>query len=235
MNAMDEARETLTGLVYAVKARVRGGQEPLHQARQFQSVVFGESGFALSSDNPCTDFTLTGTLCRRRGSCLGLTTVYACIAAALRLPMVPLLFDYHVAVAHAGISPPLHIELTRRGMVFRADGFSSQFGLTFGASNGLLTDGQFLAVHLSNRAAFVLAPGGRLGDACSALDGAIELFPEYKAAWINKSIVLLALGQIQFARKCMDRAASLGLGPGYQMVVDRLSEQIGAGRLTAMS
>jgi tetratricopeptide (TPR) repeat protein len=160
---------------------------------------------------------------------LGLTTAYVCVAEALGLPMRPVLFEHHVAVGHAGTSPSLHIELTRCGTVVNARRFSLQNGPPVNANDGLLTNRQFLGVHLSNYAAFLLVPVGRLEDACAVLDAAIELFPEYKAAWINKSIVLLELGETQRAEECLRRVARLGPGPRYQIVVDRITERLGRG------
>jgi regulator of sirC expression with transglutaminase-like and TPR domain len=222
-DAIGKAQTVLEQIVAAVRQRLPNRHTPVQEIGLFKAVIFRDYGFAVRRVSLGRDFTLTNTLLECGGSCLGLTTVYVCVAEALGIPMVPLLFEGHIDVAHVGRLPALHIEPTLHGTFLTSEASLAIRGTQPEIASGLLTVSQFLAVHLSNRAAFVLAPEGRLEDAAFLLETAIQLFPAYKAAWINKAIVSLGLGERTTFEESLGRAMSLNLGPRFRRVVNNVA------------
>jgi regulator of sirC expression with transglutaminase-like and TPR domain len=221
-----ESRRILDQLISMLEPRLISCDTPLQQAGQFKRVIFGDFGFWTRAEAAEKNFTLTSTLFHRGGTCIGLTTVYVCIAEALGLPFRPRLFEDHIAVGHRVASPPMHIETTRRGNFLTPNVSLSWYGPPIGTRDGLLTNEQFLAVHLSSYSAFVLAEEGRLKDALFMLDRAIELFPQYTAAWVNRAVISMKLGDAKIAEKSLKHVLSLEPGPHYQKVVRSLMEHL---------
>jgi regulator of sirC expression with transglutaminase-like and TPR domain len=215
----------------AIKRRFDGFYPPAQEIRIFRRVVFQEFGIFARQEPLNKRFTLTNTLLRRGGSCLGLTTLYVCAAEMLGLLMRPMLFEGHIAVGHAAVSPPLHIEPMKYGTFLPLKTSLLFRGESADADGELLTNRQFLAVHFSNHAAFVLVPENRLDDASFLLDEAVKLFPHYKAAWINKALVSLKQGKRMLAEECLGRVIALKPGPCYRSVVDHVISQIEEGDL----
>jgi tetratricopeptide (TPR) repeat protein len=221
-----KSQAALADLVSHLLTPVSRHDAPARQARELKRAVFGEFGFRVRPEPAGERFTLSNTLRKRGGSCLGLTTLYVCLGESLGVPLRPMLFEGHIAVAHAGTSSPLHIEPTRFGRLLPPDVSRAFYGQPVGTNDGLLTDAELLAVHLSSRAAFVLAPEGRLDDALFLLETAVDLFPAYLAAWINLATVLFELGDFERAEESLREALALEPGPTYRAAAARLSDRL---------
>jgi len=223
-DAIEEAESYLEQLVASAHRRLVHCDTAFEEATLIKVAVFRELGLCARREPLRRRFTLTNTLLKHGGSCLGLTTVCVAMGEALGLSLRPMLFEGHIAVAHAGSIPPLHIEPTRHGSLLSPEASLILYGGPIGTNRGLLDNSQFLAVHFSNHAAFVDAADGRLEDAASLLDAAVRLYPDYQAAWINKTVVSLALGERRMAEDSLNRLISLTPGPRYQQVADGLAE-----------
>lgn len=195
------------------------------QINVFNRMIFCELGMRYSWRGSGDDFLLVPTLRNRAGNCLGLTTIYIAIAAALDVPIRPLLFDGHIAAAHLGKLKPVRIEPTRCGAVIDESLARRLYGDCEGRC---LSDQEFLAVHLSNRAAFVLAPAGQKKAALELLDAALGLFPEYGAAWLNKSALLVTMGRTAEAVDAMSRTLTVAgsAGEKTKRLVAELAEHL---------
>lgn len=105
-DTVTEARSVLQQLVVAIQQYLSDCRSSAQEIRLFQRMVFREFGFRICKDPPQRQFTLTNTLLNRSGSCLGLATLYVCVAEAVGVSMKPILFEGHIAVGHADTSPP---------------------------------------------------------------------------------------------------------------------------------
>ena len=188
--------------------------------------ALAQLGFRVLPQPTAERFTLTQTLLRRGGCCLGRTSVYVCAGAVLGLPVRPILFEGHVASAYTTIDAMRYIEPSRGERVSRCASRPTARGES-PTGGELLADAEFLALHLSSRAAFVFAPNGRLEDAVALLDAALELYPGYLGAWINRAAVLLEMGERGLAGQSLRRAMSLCPGRRYGSVVARLAARLG--------
>jgi regulator of sirC expression with transglutaminase-like and TPR domain len=193
---------------------------PRAQAALLSQVLYRREGFRYGRGDSAELFTLTGTLSNRTGSCLGLTTLYVCLSRAIASPLRPILFEGHIAVGHCAVDPPLHIETSERGNALPDRWVRRMHGPPTQPSP--LTDQEFLAVHLSNRAAFVLVPLGHLEEALCLVDAALELFPNYMSGLINRAVLALELGDEASAEQSLARAAKLGPQCRYSHVVEEL-------------
>ncbi|NQT12608.1 MAG: tetratricopeptide repeat protein [Planctomycetes bacterium] len=220
-----DVRRLLSELTKAAQGCGLLRRPPRAQALGISRMLFREHEFRFRQEKKGERFTLCGTLLDRGGSCLGLTTVYVCLGEALGLPLRPILFESHIAVGHCGASPPLHIETTRHGAVLAKRWVDRLYGSPT-LPDTVLTREQFLAVHLSNRAAFVLAQEGRLREALDLADTSVELFPTYTAAWINRAAILLQLDDLPAAEASLARAVELEPGSEYQRAIGRILGQL---------
>jgi tetratricopeptide (TPR) repeat protein len=216
-----QARELFGAMVEGL--HTDRARSPRAQVRALSQAVFGRLALRFRRQPASEAFTLCGTLLRGGGSCLGLTTLYVCASELLGWPLRAALFENHIAVAHCGSNPPLHVETTRRGAVLSEYWTAKMFGAP---ASPCLTSEQLLAVHLSNRAAFVLTPLGRLDDAAYLLDAAVELFPEYMAAWINLASVHIEREDFSQAAECLRQVEALNPGPKYRSMTVNLAARL---------
>lgn len=225
LSECEQAREILRAVIE--RLRVNVARSPRRQVRALSQTVFARFGMRFRTEPASETFALCGTLLRGGGSCLGLTTLYVCVAESLGWPLRAALFENHIAVAHCGSDPPLHVETTRGGAALSEHWMAKMFG-TAAVARSCLTSEQLLAVHLSNRAAFVLSPLGRLRDAAYLLGVAVGVFPEYKAAWINLASVHIELGNAFQAAECLRQAKALKLGQEYSTKIIKLGARLRA-------
>ena len=194
------------------------------RVRALSRVIFRNQGYRTCMH--CgRQFTLCGTLLNNGGSCLGLTTLYCCLGRALHVPVHPLLYEDHIAVSLEATSPRVHVEMTRRGAILSPHFQKMLYGnpVTYWP---LLDDEQFLAVHLSSRAAYTLIPIQFYDDALYCLDAALELYPEYLAAHINRAVVFWEMDRRDKAMEALELAKTFAPQERYQQRIDSLQERI---------
>lgn len=223
-------------------ALLRAESTPIEKACAYWKNFFnnGDYGCQISTER---GFTLTGTLLDQSGSCLGLTTLFVCLSQKLGLDFRPYLYENHIAVtlgqifdshsfydeilgaaSHRKMNFPVHIEMTLRGELLLARHRQHMFGepVTFGP---ILNEEQFLAVHFSNRAAFVLTPCGYYDDALYLLDAALELYPEYVAAHINRAAIYCEIHNWEQMRVALEKAETFAPQWQYRRRIDDLRNQ----------
>jgi regulator of sirC expression with transglutaminase-like and TPR domain len=211
----------LSELVGAVDHKRLNSQLPEEQAAQLWGVLFEKESFRAYRDCESTHFTLCDTLNRRGGSCLGIATVFMVLAEAWDMPFRPLLTEGHISLVHPEADPPLILEP-----------LPSQYGKlpldhrTITQLEKILTNEEFLAVHLSNRATFVYARAGLMDDAVFLIDSALELFPDYTAGWINRAAMMKKLDNPGEMRRSLDMAKSLNPGIRYTKAIEQIEGEI---------
>jgi len=220
-----KARATLDDLIARLaNSGLHGSRSPAVFLARFLS---RQEGFTYRCDDPVESFTLVGTLSNRAGSCLGLTTLYVCLGETLNLRLRPILFERHIGVGLRGDTRTLHLETSKGAGILPERWVHRLYGPPLRPFP--LSAPQFLAVHLSNRAASVLAPKGALEDALYLVDAALELYPDYLAAWINRAAILLELEDWSAATDSLDRAISLGPHDCYRGMIELLMERLVVG------
>ena len=187
------------------------------------SSFFRELQIVFASTQPSRNFTMGWVCCTRSGNCLGLSTLFYSLAVDLGLPVVPILFEGHIACGVIGSDCLAHIELTRAGAALPPKMIDSVFGTKRGLA---ITTDQLVAVHFSNRAVHRLLPTSRVDEAMNALDCSIELFPNYAAARINRAMLLLDLGEIDKSVKEIADIRRLDLGKRCKRALDVLDGRL---------
>jgi tetratricopeptide (TPR) repeat protein len=191
--------------------------EPLRQLYCFKHVLFDQEGFCSGNGKPWSDFTLSGTIYNRSGSCLGLTTVYFALSELLNLPLKPVLFEGHVAIVYSdNDSCEIYVE-TQSGNIVNHPFIYLGMKII-----RILSSEEFLAVHLSNSATQCYARAGLLDDAVFLIDSALELFPDYTAGWINRAVMMKKLNRIDEMNRSLDMAKSLHPGPRYTQAIEQI-------------
>ena len=216
------AVECLDGLAAKCHRRIRSRQ-PADVLKIVLSVLFREERFRFGYGNAAECFSLTSTLLNKRGNCLGLTTLLVGLGSRFDLPLKPLLLEGHVCACLIEAHERVVVE-TSRGGALLTERLAKRL---HGESSGrLLSDEELLAVHLSNRAAFVLIPHGEKVEALRKLDQALELFPDYVGGRINRTTLLVQMGQVEEAAAELERVFRLEPGPRYQRVAKNLLGQL---------
>lgn len=215
------AAEILDELFHEARACVGPMNDKGRAACSLRRLIWHRFGFRFRRSDTSEDFSLTSTLIHRGGNCLGLTSVYCALSGPLGLDVCALLYEGHVA--------PCLVREGRRPFPIHLGGAG---GTTFHRSVGQkpgrersgrpLTNREFLAVHMANRAVFLLVPAGEEARAMAQLDRCLELFPEYVGGRINRAALLAQMGRTGEAVDEIERAMALGPGPRYRMVVARL-------------
>lgn len=213
----------LNSLASRLAARGIGSETPTCQIHALNKLVFSELRLRFRWEVPGRDFAVIPTLHDRAGNCLGLTTVYIALAKALSLPVQPLLFDGHIAAAFVGSEEPMHIEPSRAGAVLTVQ---IARRMRSGRVGRILSDEELLAVHLSNRAAFVMTPAGQLEQALGLIDASLTLFSDYQAAWVNKATLLLILNRQRDAIEAIERALNLNPGSETLATIGHMADQL---------
>jgi regulator of sirC expression with transglutaminase-like and TPR domain len=99
-------------------------------------VLFEEVGFAREVDSTDLRFVfLPSVLRERRGSCVGLGTLYLALAEALGFQARGVLMPGHFYVRQAGPGAPRNVELLRRGEAMSDDWYRGRFPVPRGGAN----------------------------------------------------------------------------------------------------
>jgi len=214
----EKASIYLSKLINSVEQKCLKDRLPQNQAAQLSKLFFQMETFRTAIFNESTHFTLCGTLNQRRGSCLGIATVFTVISDALGLNFRPLLKEGHIALVHPISNPPLIFETVQNS-------YTQQPILEFRSLKKreiMLTFEEFFAVHLSNQATFVYARAGLMDDAIFLIDSALEIFPDYTAGWINRAVIMKKIDNVKEMQRSLDIAKSLKPGLRYTKAIERI-------------
>jgi len=213
--ACEELEQLTTGFREEIMAKKE--QTPFVTAKSFRYYLSSE-GFGVSVQPEWECFTLCGTLLNKAGSCLGLTTLHLVLGEMLDFPMKTALFEGHIAPVYMDGETPIYIETTRRSSTMYGDSIRQLHGNPI----KLLSNEEFLAVHLSNRATFVYARAGLMDDAVFLINSALQIFPDYTAGWINRAVMMKKLDNIDEMRRSLEVAKSLNPGFRYSQAIAQI-------------
>ena len=220
----------LVALAEPIRDRVARVREVRNRLAWVAQAVFRGAAVRFRAQSPSTDFTLTDTVRARAGNCVGLTSVFLAVADLLGVPARGLLLEGHILVCHDDDRDPAFVEVSRGG-VFLNPRTAGQAWSDQWPRRRVLSPDELVAVHLSNRAAFVAAPDGRNEEAIRLLDAALKLFPDYTGARINRVVALRQVGRAAEAVQDLARLReSPNLGPRYALVIDQLLAEWFGGR-----
>ncbi|MDO5577244.1 MAG: hypothetical protein Q4F84_09200 [Fibrobacter sp.] len=132
------------------------------------------------------------------------------------------LFEGHIAPVYMDGDIPIFIETTRYCSVMYINFMKTLHGLPI----KLLSQMEFLAVHLSNRAFAIYERVGLTEDAIFLIDNALEIFPDYTAGWINRALIMKQTGNTKEMKKSIEMAKSLNPGPRYSQAIMKIEQSI---------
>lgn len=212
-------------LVARVAARHERGSSP---AAALTQVLFDELGFAREVESTQLDFVLLPSVLQgRRGSCVGLGTLYLCVAEALGFEAHGVLRPGHFYVRQRAPGAACNVELLRRGELMPDTWYAQRFPLARAGSTSYgrsLSNREVLGV-----AAFNIGNERRrqheLELAERAYARAIVAFPSFAEAHASLGTIQQLLGNSQAASHSYARALELDPSlPGVEKNLALLSE-----------
>lgn len=221
----NQAQNEFETLVDSLQTEQIGQMRFRHQIALLKKHVFEKRGIKYGSYPRDEVITLTGTLLNKQGACLGLTALYFALADVISICIRPLLYEGHITACHAGVVPPQRIEVSCRGAVL-SEKITKKRYHAGSAQPLVLTKEQFVAVYLSNQAVFVFAKQGNLVKALETLNLAVDLFPTYSGALINRASVLTLVGNSEGARDSLEQAFSLNPRGRFRDTAELLYEKL---------
>jgi regulator of sirC expression with transglutaminase-like and TPR domain len=195
---------------------------------QLNRVVFGELGFQREVESTALSFVLLPLVLRhRRGSCVGLGSLYLALARSLDLPLSGILRPGHFHVRALDAGGPVNFELLRGGEPMPEAWYREKYPAPSGASayGRALSEAEVrgvIAFNVGNER----RRQARLEPARRAYERAIALFPGFGEAHASLGAVLHLLGALPEAERAYAaaRRADPGL-PGLEHNLDLLSRE----------
>jgi len=185
-------------------ARSGGGGEAAAGARveRLNRVVFTELGFAREVESTALACVLLQPVLRhRRGSCVGLGSLYLALAERLELPLAGVLLPGHFFVRTSEAGALSNIELLRRGEAMPDHWYRSKYPTQEGEATAYgraLTKTEVRGV-VEYDVGNERRRQGRLDEARRAFARAIEHFPDFAEAHASLGSVLHLLGSLEAA------------------------------------
>lgn len=215
------------------QARLQSSQRPTHEV--LSHVVFEELGFVREVDDPSLRYVLLPTVLRaRKGSCVGLGTLYLALAEHLGLDMKGVLVPSHFFVQLRDGSTTYPLELLRRGEAMPERWHRERWPIAGGTGPAYLRP-----LQLDEVLAVVLFDIGndrrakqQLIDAERAYTSAAKRFPDFAEAHASAGAVAHLLGSIERAEAAY--RAALAANPNLPGVARNL-ELLAAERRAAGS
>jgi regulator of sirC expression with transglutaminase-like and TPR domain len=189
-------------------ARQAGGEPVAISVGRLSRLLFEELGFEREVESTALTFVLLPlVLQNRRGSCVGLGSLYLALARSLGLPLSGVLRPGHFHVRAAEAGTPRNFELLRRGEVMPEDWYRTKYPANASASayGRALTDGEVrgvVAFNVGNER----RRQNRLEPSRRAYERALELFPGLAEAHASLGAVLHLLGDLASAERAYANA-----------------------------
>jgi tetratricopeptide (TPR) repeat protein len=205
------AAQSLEGLARSARTALeRGGTEP--PVDVLNRVVFDEEAFRREVDDTDLAYVLLPSVLRgRRGSCVGLGTLYLALGELLTIPMQGVAVPGHFFVrAHEG-GGARNVELLRRGQVESTAWYSERWPLpdtTVPIYDRPLTDDEVVGI-VEYDVGNELRRHGRITDARRAFERAVADFPSLPEARASLGAVLQLTGDLDKAAAAYATAEQL--------------------------
>jgi regulator of sirC expression with transglutaminase-like and TPR domain len=190
--------EHLSALVRTVVAPTDAGF-----AAGLSRLIFQNRGFVREVDDTDLRFVLLPSVLRdRRGSCVGLGSLYLALAEAVGVPAHGVLRPGHFYVRFERGGSHTNVELLRRGEVMPDDWYALRFPAPIGVRNEYgrpLTQDETLGV-IAYNVGNQRRRERRIDAARSAYAHAVQQFPDFAEAHASLGAVLHLLGRVDEAR-----------------------------------
>jgi regulator of sirC expression with transglutaminase-like and TPR domain len=226
-----EATAELERLAARARAELdrRGAASP---ADVLNRVVFDDEGFRREVEDTDIAFALLpSVLSTRRGSCVGLGSLYLALGDLLGVPMRGVVLPGHFFVRVREGDRWRNVELLRRGEEEPPDWYRARWptpATTTAVYDRPLGDDEVIGV-IEYDAGNDLRRQGRLPEARRAFERAVALFPSLPEAQASLGAVLQLAGALDPALTAYRAAARLEPGlPGLERNVRLLEEERGA-------
>lgn len=198
-------RARVDALAARVARAAAEGATAQEKALRISRQLFGPEGFRYE----VTPRTLDRVLDEKRGNCLGLSLLYLCAAEKLKLAFHMLPFPQHALIRYDDGREQFNVEPSFGGMLLVDDAYMRRrFGPPQGISWTVLSKPQTMTMLYSDVGG-MLGDQKRLAEATSCFTRAIEINPNYGAAYYNWGNVLAALNQPALACEKYSRATQL--------------------------
>jgi regulator of sirC expression with transglutaminase-like and TPR domain len=175
-------------------------------------VVFDEEAFAREVEETDVAFVLLpSVLGARRGSCVGLGTLYLALGELLHVPMRGVVVPGHFYVRAREGDRWRNVELLRRGEEETPDWYRARWPVpatTAAVYDRPLTDDEVVGV-VEYDAGNELRRRGRLPEARRAFERAVALFPSLPEAQASLGAALQLAGALEPARAAYEAASRL--------------------------
>lgn len=191
----------------AARAALRDAPEA-HPVEVLNRVVFVQEGFRREVQDPALRFALLpAVLLRRRGNCLGLSSLYLALGERLRLPLHGVLAPGHFFVRYDNGRSRRGVELFKQGKQMPIKWYLRKYKIP--VKNPLylrnLTPRQSLAV-LRYNLANEHRRRGNLRTALEHYQQVVALLPDFAEAQANLGLTLHRLGDLGGAEQAYQRA-----------------------------
>ena len=228
--ADDAFAQAELGRIAARVERSRGAEAPASvRIERLNQVVFTELGFAREVESTALACVLLQPVLRhRRGSCVGLGSLYLALAELLELPLSGVLLPGHFYLRPSDAGVRRNIELLRGGEAMPDDWYRHNYPTRPGEA---AADGRALT-KTEVRGVVEYDVGnerrrqGQLGEARRAFARAIEHFPDFAEAHASFGSVLHLLGSLEAAALAYATARKLHPGlPGLDWNLELLARE----------
>jgi tetratricopeptide (TPR) repeat protein len=230
-SAADDAyAQAELGRIAAQVERSGGGKAPAGaRIERLNRVVFSELGFVREVEATALECVLLQPVLRhRRGSCVGLGTLYLALAELLELPLSGVLLPGHFFVRAIEAGVRSNIELLRSGEAMPDDWYRHKYPTEEGEATAYgraLTKTEVRGV-VEYDVGNERRRQGRLGEARRAFARAVEHFPDFAEAHASLGSVLHLLGSLDGAELAYSAARKVNPSlPGLDRNLELLARE----------
>jgi regulator of sirC expression with transglutaminase-like and TPR domain len=215
--AAAETRAEIDRLAQGAVAAIRRGERP---AEVFRRALFQEARFSREIDRQEARFMLLpGVLRERRGTCVGLGSLYLALAEAAGVPAHGVLVPGHFFVRVREGAGLANVELLRQGEPMPDSWYRTKYGVPAQGAAAYLRNLSIPEVAAVLR--FNLANGlrerGRPGEALARYRRVVADFPAFAEAHASIGLMQHLLGRLPEARRAYQEARRLHAGlPGLE-------------------
>jgi len=202
------------------------------QRELLNQTIFGELGFAREVDDPDLRFVLLPSVLKlRRGSCVGLGTLYIAIAERLGWDASGVMVPGHFFVRLRDHGAPVDVELLRRGETMPAAWYRERFPIQGGGAAAYgrpLTRSEVVGV-IEYDVGNARKRDERFSEARRAYRRSREHFPDFAEAHASLGAVAHLLGALDEARAAYQSAREVNPNlPGLQQNIELLEAESSA-------
>jgi regulator of sirC expression with transglutaminase-like and TPR domain len=216
---VDAILDLFDELAYALKQKIREvGDDPAARLKTLNRFFFHELGFNAPTElsqggDRLANLLFPFVLRRRRGHCVGLSTVYLALGYRVGLPLFGVSVPGHFFVRWDGEGLRQNVETTARGLAHDDAHYVERFRIAPGlVDRGVylqsLRRREVLVEVLNNRANFYWDRGD-VARASRDLDRVVQVSHNFPRAYVGRGFMALHRGDLDVARRELQRAIEI--------------------------